>query len=267
MEFTKRNIDGHEDIVRQFEQGEGVVHDLPEQYVIRDDSYFADYDTGHVEWSKLVDEVQDYIPVVGTLVRAEDIGRAEPDVFYKVLIKGSVTSGSAMSGIHDPDCKLLFVRTELKQTYTKVHKIQMKVDRGYYDRVKRITDNHRRPLLEYRLFLMNTVSEMDALFVHDRTIFRTNRIRQSEYFARKRREEAIKNATPNCQTAEQRKAVRDLELERNRLNLRDGKNTWHLDHVIPLQNKHVCGLHVAWNLDVIPSRDNLEKSNKFEVAS
>lgn len=266
MIFTKRNIAGHEDVVLLFEQGEGVVSELPEQYVIRDDSYFADYDTGEVEWSKLVDEVQDYIPVVGTLVRAEDIGRDEPDVFYKVLVKGSVTSGSAMNGIHDPDCKLLFVRTELKQTYTKVHKIKMKVDRGYYDRVKRITNLYRRPLLEYRLFLMNTVSEMDALFMHDRTIFRTNRVRQAEYFARKRREEAVRNATPRCQTAEQRQAVRDLELERNRRNLRDGKNTWHLDHEVPLQNDRVCGLNVAWNLQIVPRRDNLKKSNKFEVA-
>lgn len=41
---------------------------------------------------------------------------------------------------------------------------------------------------------------------------------------------------------------------------------WHVDHVIPLQGKLVSGLHTPYNLQVIPGRDNMSKSNRFNVS-
>lgn len=84
------------------------------------------------------------------------------------------------------------------------------------------------------------------------------------YFCYKtqKRHAAKLQRTPKWLTAEQLKDIQ-TEYELSAWCSKVMGIKYNVDHIVPLQGKTVCGLHVPWNLRVIPASDNFKKSNKF----
>ncbi len=78
-----------------------------------------------------------------------------------------------------------------------------------------------------------------------------------------KREDRLKEATPNWLTAEMLSEIKDIYARRQEISNVTGVEH-HVDHIVPIQGIDVCGLHVPWNLQILTAEENLRKSNKYE---
>lgn len=75
------------------------------------------------------------------------------------------------------------------------------------------------------------------------------------------RDSRRKEATPKWLTAEQRNKIIATYDHMRDCRIITGED-YHVDHIVPLRGENVCGLHVPWNLQVLPADVNIDKSNK-----
>lgn len=71
-----------------------------------------------------------------------------------------------------------------------------------------------------------------------------------------------KHATPDWLTDAQRDKMMQFYIHARDCFVTSGQR-YDVDHIVPLNGKTVCGLHVPWNLQVLPRDINTSKKNKF----
>lgn len=96
-----------------------------------------------------------------------------------------------------------------------------------------------------------------------RAWFRQHYQENAEVYTEKtaRRRRKLENATPIWADLQK---IRWFYKESTRITDETGIRH-HVDHIIPIQGRNVCGLHVEQNLRIIPAKENLSKSNKLLV--
>lgn len=70
------------------------------------------------------------------------------------------------------------------------------------------------------------------------------------------------NATPKWLTKEELLEIKEMYQLAKELSWLSQKGL-EVDHIVPLRGKEVCGLHVPWNLRIIPAEDNWAKGNRL----
>jgi hypothetical protein len=78
----------------------------------------------------------------------------------------------------------------------------------------------------------------------------------------KARRRKHREATPKWLSRKQKSEIRQLYQIAITMSKTTGEQ-YVVDHIVPLRSEVVCGLHVPWNLRVIPRQENLLKSNKL----
>lgn len=124
------------------------------------------------------------------------------------------------------------------------------------------TENKERIAIQKREWTLNNLDKKRAnnydWFLKNREkahkSVRNHRINNMPYYRFKRaaRRARIANATPKWADLDKIKEIYN--------NCPPG---YHVDHIIPLTNKFVCGLHVPENLQYLPASENLKKGNKI----
>lgn len=92
------------------------------------------------------------------------------------------------------------------------------------------------------------------------------KLNRAKLTAKENKRRAIKlKATPNWLTSIQLEEINYFYNLSYEAKLLTG-DKYHVDHIIPPRGKNVCGLHVPWNLQVLPSDLNISKGNKIQCA-
>lgn len=91
---------------------------------------------------------------------------------------------------------------------------------------------------------------------------RDRKLKNPEYNADRRCRKL--NATPDWLTDDHYSRIKEIYLHARDCKIITGEE-YHVDHIVPLKGRNVCGLHVPWNLQVLPADVNISKGNKLVV--
>lgn len=148
-------------------------------------------------------------------------------------------------------------REENKEAVAESKKKSVAKKRDHYLQVKRdyYQENKVEILKEMQLYRDNNKEKINERH----RLYYLNNSDVYKYNAARRRV-LQKRAQPPCLTEDDLSEIKLFYKVTSFLEKITGEK-FHVDHIIPINNDIICGLHVPWNLQILTAKDNIRKSN------
>lgn len=137
-----------------------------------------------------------------------------------------------------------------REWYAKNKEHKLILGRHWYQRNKEYKDARNRQWRKDNPAKARQLARVYRMVNADR-----NRFQSAQYRAKKL------EATPLWLNQDQIDEVLDFHKAARLFQIYTGVE-YHVDHIVPLQGETVCGLHVPWNLQLLPWNENLSKQNR-----
>jgi len=158
-------------------------------------------------------------------------------------------------------CKPCVAATRPSRAGCKTGKLYW--ERFYAERRNLLLEKQRESA-ERRLKARNRyVAKKDEIRKVQRAYQATSEAKALHAVIQRKRNARIRAATPTWLTPEQRQQLAHtywLAKDATRVT----GEPYHVDHLVPLRGRNVCGLHVPWNIRVVPADVNLRKHTALE---